>query len=132
MTSHPGHGRLRSLNEADRAAANGALLEVVEYRESGLSLNWIAGCPLDCGYCVRHLFANFTMKTPHALTGDRAALSARGQPLTSGSLPRFPGCQRRFYWAHERLDIDSRLTYTPGRERWSTGYSAQPQRSTQE
>ena len=27
--------------------------EVVEYRKSGLSLNHIQGCPLDCAYCVR-------------------------------------------------------------------------------
>jgi len=29
--------------------------EVVEYRKSGLSLNHIQGCPLDCAYCIRHL-----------------------------------------------------------------------------
>ncbi len=28
--------------------------EVVEYRKSGLSLNHILGCPLDCAYCIRH------------------------------------------------------------------------------
>ena len=32
------------------------LREVIEYRKSGLSLNHVVGCPLDCGYCVRHLF----------------------------------------------------------------------------
>jgi hypothetical protein len=26
-----------------------ALADVIEYRKSGLSLNWIVGCPLDCG-----------------------------------------------------------------------------------
>ncbi|MFD1045277.1 hypothetical protein ACFQ1S_06610, partial [Kibdelosporangium lantanae] len=30
--------------------------EVVEYRKSGLSLNHIQGCPLDCAYCVRHTY----------------------------------------------------------------------------
>ncbi|MGW4115287.1 radical SAM protein [Actinosynnema sp. NPDC004786] len=50
------------------------LAEVVEYRKSGLSLNWIVGCPLDCGYCVRHLFGNFGMKVPRALTGDEEAV----------------------------------------------------------
>jgi DNA repair photolyase len=30
-------------------------------------VNWIVGCPLDCGYCVRHLFDNFEMKVPRAL-----------------------------------------------------------------
>ena len=28
--------------------------EVIEYRKSGLSLNHIQGCPLDCAYCIRH------------------------------------------------------------------------------
>src|SRR3954468_8964729 len=51
-----------------RAALDPALLDIVEYRKSGLSLNWIVGCPLNCGYCVRHLFGNFTMKVPRALT----------------------------------------------------------------
>ncbi|WP_308257756.1 radical SAM protein [Pseudonocardia lacus] len=36
-------------------------------------MNWIVGCPLDCGYCVRHLFGNFDMKVPRALVDDRAA-----------------------------------------------------------
>ncbi|WP_280267929.1 radical SAM protein [Nocardia wallacei] len=49
------------------------LLDVIEYRKSGLSLNWIVGCPLDCGYCVRHLFDNFAMKVPRALMDDEEA-----------------------------------------------------------
>jgi hypothetical protein len=32
----------------------GRAREVVEYRKSGLSLNHIQGCPLDCAYCIRH------------------------------------------------------------------------------
>ncbi|MGA5818109.1 radical SAM protein [Kitasatospora sp. NPDC094028] len=50
------------------------LAEVIEYRKSGLSLNHIVGCPLDCGYCVRHLFDNFSLKTPRALMSDEAAV----------------------------------------------------------
>ncbi|MEV2218480.1 radical SAM protein [Nocardia vinacea] len=61
------------LNAAQRAAMRPELLDVVEYRKSGLSLNWIVGCPLDCGYCVRHLFDNFEMKVPRALMGDAEA-----------------------------------------------------------
>ena len=53
-----------------------ALAEVIEYRKSGLSLNWIVGCPLDCGYCVRHLFDNFEMKTPRRLMSDEEAVQA--------------------------------------------------------
>ncbi|MFE9323617.1 hypothetical protein ACIHDR_19900 [Nocardia sp. NPDC052278] len=61
------------LDAAQRATIRRELLEVVEYRKSGLSLNWIVGCPLDCGYCVRHLFDNFEMKVPRALMSDGEA-----------------------------------------------------------
>lgn len=57
-----------------RAAMRPELLDVVEYRKSGLSLNHIVGCPLDCGYCVRHLFGNFAMKQPRALMSDGDAV----------------------------------------------------------
>ncbi|MEV5979586.1 radical SAM protein [Streptomyces sp. NPDC052114] len=50
------------------------LADVIEYRKSGLSLNWIVGCPLDCGYCVRHLFDNFEMKQPRRLMSDEDAV----------------------------------------------------------
>jgi len=52
------------LDIAQRAGMRPELLDVIEYRKSGLSVNWIVGCPLDCGYCVRHLFYNFEMKVP--------------------------------------------------------------------
>jgi DNA repair photolyase len=53
-----------------------ALRQVVDYRKSGLSLNHIAGCPLDCGYCVRHLFDNFDMKKPRLVMSDEEAVEA--------------------------------------------------------
>ncbi|MFC6067002.1 hypothetical protein [Streptomyces ochraceiscleroticus] len=53
-----------------------ALADVIEYRKSGLSLNWIVGCPLECGYCVRHLFDNFEMKVPRRLMSDGDAVAA--------------------------------------------------------
>ncbi|SFF75317.1 DNA repair photolyase [Actinacidiphila alni] len=53
-----------------------SLADPVEYRKSGLSLNWIVGCPLECGYCVRHLFDNFGMKTPRRLMSDEDAVLA--------------------------------------------------------
>ena len=37
-------------------ALPGRAQEVVEYRKSGLSLNHIQGCPLDCAYCIRHTY----------------------------------------------------------------------------
>jgi DNA repair photolyase len=51
-----------------------ALRQVVDYRKSGLSLNHVVGCPLDCGYCVRHLFDNFDMKKPHLIMSDQKAI----------------------------------------------------------
>jgi len=53
-----------------------SLGNVVEYRKSGLSLNHVVGCPLDCGYCVRHLFDNFEMKRPHLVMDDEQAVAA--------------------------------------------------------
>jgi DNA repair photolyase len=50
------------------------LREVIEYRKSGLSLNHIVGCPLECSYCVRHLFANYDMKRPHLVLQDEDAV----------------------------------------------------------
>jgi DNA repair photolyase len=56
-----------------RSTLNPALTEVIEYRKSGLSINHVVGCPLNCGYCVRHLFDNFDMKVPRALMSDQQA-----------------------------------------------------------
>lgn len=50
------------------------LHEVVDYRKSGLSLNHVVGCPLDCGYCIRHLFDNFDMKKPNLVVSDEEAV----------------------------------------------------------
>ncbi len=61
-------GKLPALTAWQRAAVRPELQDVIEYRKSGLSLNHIVGCPLDCAYCVRHLFDNFEMKTPRALS----------------------------------------------------------------
>jgi DNA repair photolyase len=47
---------------------------IVGYRKSGLSLNHIIGCPLDCGYCVRHFWGNFEVKTPQLLCSTQEAI----------------------------------------------------------
>ncbi|MFI5812631.1 radical SAM protein [Streptomyces sp. NPDC051643] len=57
------------------AAREPGLASVIEYRKSGLSLNHVVGCPLDCGYCVRHVFGNFEMKVPRALMTDEEAVA---------------------------------------------------------
>ena len=67
--------KLPSLGPVQRALTNPSLLDPVENRKSGLSLNHIIGCPLDCAYCVRHLFGNFQMKVPHALLTDEEAVA---------------------------------------------------------
>lgn len=40
--------------------------EVIEYRKSGLSLNHIQGCPLDCAYCIRHSYGLWDQRVPRA------------------------------------------------------------------
>jgi DNA repair photolyase len=52
------------------------LADVIEYRKSGLSLNHVVGCPLECAYCVRHLYANFDMKLPRLVMPDEDAVQA--------------------------------------------------------
>lgn len=67
-----------SINALRMAPADlpATLREVVEYRKSGLSLNHVVGCPLDCAYCIRHLFENYDMKRPHFVMDDETAVSA--------------------------------------------------------
>jgi DNA repair photolyase len=48
--------------------------EVVEYRKSGLSLNHIQGCPLDCAYCIRHTYGLWDQRQPRALRTDAEAV----------------------------------------------------------
>lgn len=48
--------------------------EVVEYRKSGLSLNHIQGCPLDCAYCIRHTYGLWDQRVPRALMADAEAV----------------------------------------------------------
>lgn len=48
--------------------------EVVEYRKSGLSLNHVQGCPLDCAYCIRHTYGLWDERQPRALMSDAEAV----------------------------------------------------------
>ncbi|HEX5120064.1 MAG TPA: radical SAM protein [Pseudonocardiaceae bacterium] len=52
----------------------GRAREVVEYRKSGLSLNHIQGCPLDCAYCIRHTYGLWDQRVPRALMPDAKAV----------------------------------------------------------
>lgn len=53
----------------------GRAREVVEYRKSGLSLNHIQGCPLDCAYCIRHTYGLWDARQPRALMSDAEAVN---------------------------------------------------------
>lgn len=93
-----------------------SLKAIVDYRKSGLSLNHIVGCPLDCGYCVRHLFGNFEMKRPHLVMEDRAAVDAlvshwafrKGstpiQIFNRATDPFLPGVKDHLFGTLEELD----------------------------
>jgi DNA repair photolyase len=59
-------GQIERLPERARA--------VVEYRKSGLSLNHIQGCPLDCAYCIRHTYGLWDQRVPRALMTDTEAV----------------------------------------------------------
>jgi DNA repair photolyase len=62
------------MTAGQRAALDPYMALIVGYRKSGLSLNHIVGCPLDCGYCVRHFWGNFDVKVPHLLCPDEEAV----------------------------------------------------------
>lgn len=64
--------KLLSKNEINKL--NRSLANPIDYRKSGLSLNHVIGCPLDCSYCVRHIFNNFDMKTPCLLMSTEEAI----------------------------------------------------------
>jgi DNA repair photolyase len=70
----PGPRILPYLGEEAKAALDPYMALIVGYRKSGLSLNHIIGCPLDCGYCVRHFWGNFEVKVPHLLCSTEEAI----------------------------------------------------------
>ncbi|WP_033346493.1 hypothetical protein [Catenuloplanes japonicus] len=72
ITAHP--RQLSLMPAADQAQLDDYMATIVGYRKSGLSLNHIIGCPLDCGYCVRHFWGNFDVKTPQLLTSTDEAV----------------------------------------------------------
>jgi DNA repair photolyase len=65
---------IRIMSKADIASAHSELQRIVDYRKSGLSLNHIIGCSLNCAYCVRHFWDNFEMKVPQMLVSDEDAV----------------------------------------------------------
>ncbi|GGL06886.1 hypothetical protein [Mangrovihabitans endophyticus] len=67
MTIAVGPRLLPMLSDQAKANLDPYMALIVGYRKSGLSLNHIIGCPLDCGYCVRHFWGNYDVKIPHLL-----------------------------------------------------------------
>lgn len=59
-----------------RSTLDSALVEFIDYRKTGLSLNHLVGCPLGCAYCVRHLFGAFDFTRPQRLVDDAEAIDA--------------------------------------------------------
>jgi hypothetical protein len=63
------------LTRAQRASLPERAREVIEYRKSGLSLNHIQGCPLDCAYCIRHTYGLWDQRQPRGLMSDAEAVT---------------------------------------------------------
>lgn len=53
-----------------------SLQDFIEHRKTGLSLNHVVGCPLNCSYCVRHLFDNYDVKNPTQIVPNYVAVEA--------------------------------------------------------
>ncbi|WP_163858863.1 hypothetical protein [Paenibacillus elgii] len=64
------------LSEYEKLKTPSYMLDYINYRKSGLSLNHIIGCPLNCAYCVRHFWGNFDDKTPHMICTDEEAITS--------------------------------------------------------
>lgn len=112
-----------------------SLKNVVEYRKSGLSLNHVVGCPLDCGYCVRHLFQNFEMKQPHLVLNDDEAVdllvghwafrphTTPIQIFNRATDPFLPGVKDHLFATLERLDRKQLTNPVLVISRWKIGRS---------
>ncbi|WP_436759033.1 hypothetical protein [Streptosporangium sp. V21-05] len=67
ITSTIGPKTLRVMPAQQQDGLDPYMAQIITNRKSGLSLNHIIGCPLDCGYCVRHFWGNFEVKIPQLL-----------------------------------------------------------------
>ncbi len=67
---------LRMLTEEEKKQMDDYANKIVDYRRTGISLNHIIGCPINCAYCVRHFWGNFDMKIPKMLCSDEEAVMA--------------------------------------------------------
>lgn len=70
----PGPRTLRLMPPDEQAQLDPYIAQIIGNRKSGLSLNHIVGCTLNCGYCVRHFWDNFDMKVPQLLVPTDQAI----------------------------------------------------------
>ncbi|GII60606.1 hypothetical protein Skr01_06910 [Sphaerisporangium krabiense] len=82
-------GSLRLMPADHQACLDPYMRQIITNRKSGLSLNHIIGCPLDCGYCVRHFWGNFDQKVPQLLipTADAVDLLVDHPQFRPGATP---------------------------------------------
>jgi len=111
-----GPSRLATMPADQQQALDPYMAQIVTYRKSGLSLNHIIGCPLDCGYCVRHFWGNFDQKTPQLLIPTAAAVellvghpafrptSTPIQLFNKATDPFLPGVKPHLFEVLETLD----------------------------
>ncbi len=110
-----------------------SLRQIIDYRKSGLSLNHVVGCPLDCGYCVRHLFSNFEMKKPHLVLDDAEAVEELVghwafrpdetpiQLMNRATDPFLPGVKEHLFQTLEDLDGRGLRNHVLVITRWKVG-----------
>ena len=78
----PGPRTLRLMPAEEQARLDPYIAQIIGNRKSGLSLNHIVGCTLNCGYCVRHFWGNFDMKIPQLLVPTEQAIEQLiGHPM---------------------------------------------------
>ena len=65
---------MKLLSEKEKNNLDQYALRIVDYRRTGISLNHIIGCPINCAYCVRHFWGNFGMKEASMLCSDEEAV----------------------------------------------------------
>jgi hypothetical protein len=103
---------------AQQASLDPYMALIVGYRKSGLSLNHIIGCPLDCGYCVRHFWDNFEVKTREAAGAGFNGRERRTTPpaatgILAGPCPDTP-VPGRWLYARFRNSVLSGHSAEPG------------------
>ena len=72
--------------------------EVIEYRKSGLSLNHIQGCPLECAYCIRHTYGLWDQRQPRALMLPPVPVSASADAESGRGLLLVNAISNRWNW----------------------------------